>query len=88
MLDAALVGYLPAPGQLASLAGPQAGSWSREQLRALLFPELRPRLIEEISTPLGRSGFVCLPLFADELSSAPDLAKRTAGAVEHAASLA
>ncbi|WP_318211778.1 polyketide synthase [Streptomyces sp. SJL17-1] len=37
--------------------------------------------------PLGRSGFVCLPLFADELASTSDLAARTARAVEHAASL-
>jgi predicted amino acid dehydrogenase len=33
-----------------------------------VFPDGRPRLLEELSTPLGRSGFVCLPTFADELS--------------------
>ncbi|MFJ5138667.1 amino acid adenylation domain-containing protein [Streptomyces sp. NPDC088707] len=112
VLDSALVGYLPPPGQLAALAavggpgghsehggvsGPgRAGSLgasaaadaaaSREQLRELLFPGGHPRLVEEIDTPLGRSGFVCLPLFADELASTPDLAARTARAVELAAS--
>lgn len=86
-LDAALIGYLPAPGQLTALAGLEPGTWSREQVRALLFPDGRPRLVEEISTPLGRSGFVCLPLFADELPGVPDLAGRAAGAVEYAASL-
>ncbi|MFC7640964.1 hypothetical protein ACFQX6_08135 [Streptosporangium lutulentum] len=86
-LDAALVGYLPAPGHLASLAGSAAVSLPRERLRDLLFPEGRPRLVEEIGTPLGRSGFICLPLFADELPVVPDLAARTAGAVEYAASL-
>ncbi|MEV5410326.1 amino acid adenylation domain-containing protein [Thermopolyspora sp. NPDC052614] len=87
VLDAALIGYLPAPGHLAALAGADAGAWPRERLRSLLFPESRPRLVEEIGTPLGRSGFVCLPLFADELANTPDLAGRTAGAVEYAASL-
>ncbi|WP_328403361.1 amino acid adenylation domain-containing protein [Streptomyces sp. NBC_00390] len=89
-VDAALVGYLPAPAYLASLAGPLTGASlepSREQLRDLLFPDGRPRLVEVISTPLGRSGFVCLPLFADELPATPDLAGRTARAVEYAASL-
>ncbi len=40
----------------------------REELRALLFPGGRFRLAEELDTPLGRSGFICLPLFADELA--------------------
>ena len=87
VLDSALVGYLPAPGQLAALGspgGPAAEAASREQLRHLLFPDGRPRLVEEIGTPLGRSGFVCLPLFADELASTSDLADRTARAVEYA----
>ncbi|OKJ62595.1 hybrid non-ribosomal peptide synthetase/type I polyketide synthase [Streptomyces sp. CB02261] len=86
-LDAALVGYLPPPGALAALGGPGVGAASREELRRLLFPGGRPRLVEDIGTPLGRSGFVCLPLFADELASTPDLAARTARAVEHAAAL-
>ncbi|MEU9297414.1 amino acid adenylation domain-containing protein [Streptomyces sp. NPDC048266] len=86
-LDAALVGYLPPPGALAALGGPGVGTASREELRRLLFPGGRPRLVEDIGTPLGRSGFVCLPLFADELASTPDLAARTARAVEHAAAL-
>jgi hypothetical protein len=88
-LDAALVGYLPAPHHLAALAGLPYDSpgLGREEIRALLFPEGRPRLLEETGTPLGNSGFVALPLFADELAPAGDLAARTARAVEHAASL-
>ncbi|MFD0141698.1 MULTISPECIES: amino acid adenylation domain-containing protein [unclassified Streptomyces] len=99
VLDSALVGYLPPPGQLMALAShgsrgsagllgsPATEAESREHLRRMLFPDGRPRLVEEIGTPLGRSGFVCLPLFADELASTPDLAARTARAVEYASSL-
>ncbi|MFE5487351.1 amino acid adenylation domain-containing protein [Streptomyces sp. NPDC056527] len=90
VLDSALVGYLPPPGQLAAVAGlggAAAGTVSREHLRRLLFPEGQPRLVEEIGTPMGRSGFVCLPLFADELASTSDLADRTARAVAYASSL-
>ncbi|MFD9035428.1 amino acid adenylation domain-containing protein [Streptomyces sp. NPDC059567] len=90
VLDSALVGYLPPPGRLAAVAGlggAAAGTVTREDLRRLLFPEGRPRLVEEIGTPLGRSGFVCLPLFADELASTSDLADRTARAVAYASSL-
>ncbi|MFF8510519.1 amino acid adenylation domain-containing protein [Streptomyces sp. NPDC015492] len=95
VLDSALVGYLPPPAQLSALAGglrtgdgtEAAGGDPRAWLREALFPGGHPRLVEEIDTPLGRSGFVCLPLFADELASTPDLAARTARAVEHAASL-
>ncbi|MFE7765986.1 amino acid adenylation domain-containing protein [Streptomyces sp. NPDC057438] len=93
-LDAALVGYLPAPRQLAAYAGlaPDTAP-GREAIRALLFPDGRPRLLESVSTPLGRSGFVSLPLFADELTGPPPtggpatLAALTARAVDHAASL-
>lgn len=88
-LDAALVGYLPSPRHLATLAGLPYDSpgLGREEIRALLFPDGRSRLLEETSTPLGNSGFVALPLFADELAPTGDLAARTARAVEHAASL-
>ncbi|SDP27884.1 amino acid adenylation domain-containing protein [Streptomyces sp. cf386] len=88
-LDAALVGYLPAPHHLAALAGlpSESPGLGREEIRALLFPEGRARLLEETGTPLGNSGFVALPLFADELAPGGDLAARTARAVEHAASL-
>ncbi|WP_212735421.1 non-ribosomal peptide synthetase/type I polyketide synthase [Herbidospora galbida] len=84
-LDAALVGYLPPFAQVRALAGDPA--LTREGVRALLFPGGSPRLAEELGTPLGRSGFVCLPLFADELAGTPDLAARTAEAVEQAAAL-
>ncbi|MFD7505050.1 amino acid adenylation domain-containing protein [Streptomyces sp. NPDC059850] len=85
--DAALVGYLPSPGQLAALAGVPATALPRERLRALLFPDGGPRLLEEISTPLGRSAFVSLPLFADELAPGNRLIGHTARAVDHAATL-
>ncbi|MGW0503460.1 amino acid adenylation domain-containing protein [Micromonospora sp. NPDC003241] len=87
-LSAAIVGYLPSPAQLAVIAGLPVGSLPREQLRELLFPGGRPRLLEELSTPLGTSGFVCLPRFADELTAAGDrLATEAAAAVDLAAGL-
>ncbi|BCJ62011.1 hypothetical protein Jiend_54330 [Micromonospora endophytica] len=87
-LAAAIVGYLPPPAQLTAIAGLPAGSLPREQLRELLFPGDRPRLLEELSTPLGVSGFVCLPRFADELTAAGDaLADEAGAAVDLAASL-
>ncbi|MFE0918959.1 amino acid adenylation domain-containing protein [Streptomyces nigra] len=88
-LDAALVGYLPAPAHLAALAGlpPGAPRPGREEIRGLLFPDGRARLLERTGTPLGTTGFVALPLFADELAAAGDLAARTARAVEQAAAL-
>ncbi|MEU7644683.1 amino acid adenylation domain-containing protein [Streptomyces huasconensis] len=86
-MDAALVGYLPAPNHLARLTGLGAGTLSRAELRATLFPDGAPRHLETVETPLGRSGFVCVPLFADELGRAPDLAGHTARAVSLASSL-
>ncbi|GAB7037736.1 MULTISPECIES: non-ribosomal peptide synthetase/type I polyketide synthase [Catenuloplanes] len=89
-LEAALVGYLPAPADLLALA-PDAvrralPGLDRESLRAAVFPGGRPRLLETVTTALGRSGFVCLPRFADELT-APGLAEDSAAAVDLAASL-
>ncbi|MGC5031214.1 amino acid adenylation domain-containing protein [Micromonospora sp. DT229] len=87
-LAAAIVGYLPPPAQLAAIAGLPAGSLPRAQLRELLFPGGRPRLLEQLTTPLGVSGFVCLPRFADELTAAGDaLADEAAEAVDLAARL-
>ncbi|RIV40384.1 amino acid adenylation domain-containing protein [Micromonospora radicis] len=87
-LAAAIVGYLPAPAQLAEIAGLPAGSLPREQVRELLFPAGRPRLLEELTTPLGVSGFVCLPRFADELAAAGEaLAIEAGAAVDLAADL-
>ncbi|WP_433532879.1 amino acid adenylation domain-containing protein [Micromonospora sp. CA-263727] len=87
-LAAAIVGYLPPPAQLAAIAGLPAGSLPREQVRDLLFPDGRPRLLEELTSPLGVSGFVCLPRFADELTAAGDaLASEAGEAVDLAASL-
>jgi amino acid adenylation domain-containing protein len=88
-LDAALVGYLPCPADVTALAGLPPGSLPREPLRQLLFPDGGPRLLEEVGTPLGRSGFVCLPIFADELHTAPagTLTTQTARGVVLAGSL-
>ncbi|GGQ06476.1 hypothetical protein GCM10010266_32450 [Streptomyces griseomycini] len=85
-VDAALVGYLPAPGHLARLAGLSEASLPRDEVRALLFPDGAPRLLETVRTPLGRSGFVCVPLFADELGRDTALVSHTARAVSLAAS--
>ncbi|MEV0218240.1 amino acid adenylation domain-containing protein [Streptomyces sp. NPDC050704] len=86
-MDAALVGYLPSPAHLSRLAGLPAQALPREELRALLFPDGRPRLLETMTTPLGRSGFVCVPLFADELTAGAALVGHAARAVDHASSL-
>jgi predicted amino acid dehydrogenase len=86
-LDAALVGYLPAPTQLARLAGLPETATTREDIRRLLFPDGAPRLLETTATPLGRSGFVALPLFADELAGDGTLAAHTARAVDTASAL-
>lgn len=85
-MDAALIGYLPSPAHLARLARLPEAALPREELRALLFPDGRPRLLETLSTPLGRSGFVCAPLFADELAPGSALLGHTAHAVELASS--
>ncbi|UZI26762.1 non-ribosomal peptide synthetase/type I polyketide synthase [Streptomyces sp. VB1] len=86
-MDAALIGYLPSPADLARLAGLPEAALPREQLRALLFPDGLPRLLETLRTPLGRSGFVCVPLFADELAPGDDLLGHTTRGVELASSL-
>jgi hypothetical protein len=86
-MDAALVGYLPAPDHLARLAGLPDGALPRADLRTMLFPDGAPRLLETVTTPLGRSGFVCVPLFADELGRDPGLVRHTGRAVSLAASL-
>ncbi|MFD8467966.1 amino acid adenylation domain-containing protein [Streptomyces cyaneofuscatus] len=85
-MDAALIGYLPSPSHLARLARLPEAALPREELRALLFPDGRPRLLETLSTSLGRSGFVCAPLFADELAPGSALLGHTARAVELASS--
>ncbi|MFI0013576.1 amino acid adenylation domain-containing protein [Streptomyces griseus] len=86
-MDAALVGYLPSPAGLAGLAGLPEAALPREELRSLLFPGGRPRLLETLRTPLGRSGFVCVPLFADELAPGDGLLGHTTRGVELASSL-
>ncbi|TRO59413.1 non-ribosomal peptide synthetase/type I polyketide synthase [Streptomyces sp. IB201691-2A2] len=86
-MDAALVGYLPAPDHLARLAGLPDGALPRAELRTMLFPDGAPRLLETVETPLGRSGFVCVPLFADELGRDPGLVRHAGHAVSLASSL-
>ncbi|WP_374935688.1 amino acid adenylation domain-containing protein [Streptomyces sp. SM11] len=86
-MDAALVGYLPSPADLARLAGLPEAALPREELRTLLFPDGQPRLLETLRTPLGRSGFVCIPLFADELAPGDHLLGHTTRGVELASSL-
>ncbi|MFE1802781.1 condensation domain-containing protein, partial [Streptomyces sp. NPDC059517] len=86
-MDAALVGYLPTPGHLARIAGLPEDALPREDLRAMLFPANAPRLLETVHTPLGRSGFVCVSLFSDELARDPALVAHTARAVSLASSL-
>ncbi|WP_237302782.1 non-ribosomal peptide synthetase [Streptomyces sp. S063] len=86
-VDAALVGYLPSPADLARMAGLPAAALPREELRTLLFPGGRPRLLETLRTPLGRSGFVCVPLFADELAPGDGLLGHTTRGVELASRL-
>ncbi|MFJ5049653.1 amino acid adenylation domain-containing protein [Streptomyces sp. NPDC088719] len=86
-LDAALIGYLPSPADLARLAGLPEEALPREQVRNLLFPDGRPRLLETLTTPLGGSGFVCVPLFADELAPGDALIGHTTRGVELASSL-
>ncbi|QRN93750.1 amino acid adenylation domain-containing protein [Archangium violaceum] len=82
-LHAALVGYLPAPEEAARAVGLAFVPSLREVLRSQLFPEGSPRWLERIDTPLGASGLLCLPLFADELGAlAPEtLAARVVEAV-------
>ncbi|GIE31837.1 hypothetical protein Ait01nite_048820 [Actinoplanes italicus] len=87
LLDAGLVGYLPAPEQWTGLPADirrMLPRLDRETVRGLVFPDGRPRLLEITETRLGRSGFVALPRFADELG-APGLAEHTAAAVDLAA---
>ncbi|WP_257459082.1 non-ribosomal peptide synthetase [Archangium lipolyticum] len=82
-LSAALVGYLPAPEEAARAVGLASVPGLREVLRSQLFPDGSPRWVERIDTPLGASGLLCLPLFADELGAlAPEtLAARVVEAV-------
>jgi hypothetical protein len=80
-LDAALVGYLPRLDGLEALGDAPA------TLRARLFPDGAPRLIEHRDTRLGRTGFVLLPLDGADLGrlSTRALAERVAIGVELAA---
>jgi non-ribosomal peptide synthetase component F len=67
-LDAALIGYLPPSRSLAAFFGLRGDEAAvRTGMRGLLFPDSRPRWLEDLKTPIGRSGLLCLPWFAEEL---------------------
>jgi amino acid adenylation domain-containing protein len=86
-LDAGLVGYLPAPAQWTGLPEDirrMLPRLDRETVRRMVFPGGRPRLLEITETRLGRSGFIALPRFADELGES-GLAEHAAAAVDLAA---
>jgi predicted amino acid dehydrogenase len=73
-LDAALIGYLPTSMELAALAGLEGDPAAlRDLLRKTIFPQGRPRWLEALETPVGRSGYICLPWFAEELTPADSL---------------
>ncbi|MCO5165515.1 MAG: glycosyltransferase [Planctomycetes bacterium] len=76
-LDAALIGYLPPRAEVARLAPPA-------RVLELLFPGGAPAWLEELTTPLGRSGLLCLPRFADDLAPGEALAGEVARAVARA----
>lgn len=65
-LDAALVGYLPDASELAAASGQPP-----EKVGGLVqavFRSGEPMWIEALETRLGRTGFLCLPLLADEVA--------------------
>jgi predicted amino acid dehydrogenase len=80
--DAAIVAYLPARTSLERLAGAFPLP-APDTLRAALFPEGSPRLVDVVATPLGRSGAVLLPLDGDDLDrcSAEEIARVAARGV-------
>lgn len=70
-LDTALIGYLPPLPQIQQTLGAIGLPLAANQVRHLLFPEQQPRWLEHLTTPLGDSGLLALPYFADELSAIP-----------------
>jgi len=70
-LDTALIGYLPPFPQIQQTLGAIGFPLATHQGRHLLFPEQQPRWLEHLTTPLGDSGLIALPHFADELSALP-----------------
>ncbi|MBX3010090.1 MAG: amino acid adenylation domain-containing protein [Caldilineaceae bacterium] len=70
-LDAALIGYLPPFSQIQQTVGLDTQQWDAHRLRQLLFPSQQPQWLERLETPLGRSGMIAIPWFADELTAMP-----------------
>ena len=85
-ISAALVGYLPSRAAIRQLL-PDFDDEMLEALREELFSR-GPILVEELDTPFGSSGFVCIDLFADELPStaAASLTDRVHAGIELARS--
>ena len=62
--DAALIGYLPTPSHISAILGVDV---TREQIRAMAFPDGRARRVDRVRTRLGTSATVLIPRFADEM---------------------
>lgn len=73
-MDTALIGYLPPFPQIQQSLGAIGRSLQADQVRHWLFPEQQPRWLEQLTTPLGDSGLIAMPYFADELSAMPKAA--------------
>jgi predicted amino acid dehydrogenase len=67
-LDSALIGYLPPTDQVDSVLEELEAGITSSLVRRLLFPDSEPRWLELLTTDLGRTGLVCIPWFADELT--------------------
>ncbi|MCE7989609.1 MAG: amino acid adenylation domain-containing protein [Caldilinea sp. CFX5] len=70
-LDTALIGYLPPFAQIQPILEQIGMKLDANGVRRLLFPEQRPRWLELLATPLGHSGLIAIPRFADELATLP-----------------
>ncbi len=72
-IDAALVCYLPSVSTVAAAASsePTNSTALRAAVMGMLFPDGRPALLERLHTPLGTTGAVFLPRWADELHALP-----------------
>lgn len=68
-LNAALLAYLPPPAEVEATLADLGIPATAEDVRRLLFPDDRPRLLATAATALGRTGTIFLPRFADELKS-------------------
>ena len=88
-LDSALIGYLPPFAQIQPLLQKIGVNLAANDVRRLLFPEQHGRWLEELVTPLGCSGLIAIPRFADELATLPSetLLQEIRQAIAYAATL-